>query len=134
MQIKHQHEKEKSKMYHKEDGENKNKRRLETTAGEFTSDIRNQGDVRVDSGPEGSEGSEGSEGARGAERASPTPARHPHTNKEMAKEKVREGRREAGGVKEKEGGEGREQKSQAQFGGIQSNRNETKTSNHTFAV
>lgn len=66
MQIKHQHEKEKSKMYHKEDGENKNERRLETTAGEYTSDIRNQGDVRVDSGPEGSEGS-------GGERKGPAP-------------------------------------------------------------
>lgn len=48
----------------------KNERILETTAGECTPDIRNQGDARVDSGP-----GEGS--GEGEERASPTPARHP---------------------------------------------------------
>lgn len=51
----------------------------------------------MDSGPEGSR--------EGTERASPTPARHPHTNKEMAKEKGREGEREGGRRgDEKEGG------------------------------
>jgi hypothetical protein len=43
-------------MYHEEDGEKTNARRLETTAGECTSDIRNQGDVRVDGGPVGGGG------------------------------------------------------------------------------
>lgn len=76
--------------------ERKNKKRLETTAGELHLDIRNQGEMRVDSGPRG-----GEEGRRGT---GPTPARHPHTNKEMAEEEGREGRREAGRVREKEGG------------------------------
>lgn len=46
------------------------------------------------------------EGEEGRERTSPTPARHPHTNKEMAEEEGRKGRRKAGRVKEKEGREG----------------------------
>lgn len=72
------------------------------------------------------------EGEEGRERISPTPARHPHTNKEMAEEEGRKGRRKAGRVKEKEGREGN--RKARQFGAIQSNPNQTKTSNHTFAV
>lgn len=72
------------------------------------------------------------EGEEGRERTSPTPTRHPHTNKEMAEEEGRKGRRKAGRVKEKEGREGN--RKARQFGVIQSNPNQTKTSNHTFAV
>lgn len=80
--------------------------------------------MRADSGPRGRGGREGED--------QPHPRQAPHTNKEMAEEEGRKGRRKAGRVKEKEGREGN--RKARQFGAIQSNPNQTKTSNHTFAV
>lgn len=61
--------------------------------------------MRADSGPRRRGGREGED--------QPHPRQAPHTNKEMAEEEGRKGRRKAGRVKEKEG---REQKSQAVWG------------------
>lgn len=77
-------------MYHEEDGENKNERRLETTAGECTSDIRNQGDVRVDSGPTG----RGGRGRRGP--APPLPGTPIQIKKWPRKREGKEGGRQEG--------------------------------------
>lgn len=115
--------KKKSKIHHQENGKKKYKKRLRQRQESIHLDIRNQGEMRVDSGPGGRR--------KGRERASPTPARHPTQIKKWWRK--REGK-EGGGKGEGEGGKGREQKSQAQFGAIQSNPNQTKTSNHTFAV
>lgn len=69
--------------------ERRNKKRLETTAGELHLDIRNQGEMRVDSGPRG-----GEEGGRGP--APPPPGTPIQIKKWQRKREGREGRRQEG--------------------------------------